>query len=130
MAQFGQEPTFDVVSQLRRFPSFHRNKNMPNFDDAWPFEDAPNLACFTVKSIMDEAAPILLVFHDEDDGAWQMLPDNGADVSTAMIVGLEQLVRLDETLVELANLPLGWSAWRESETSPWIRQAKSEMPVN
>ena len=79
---------------------------------------------------MNGTAPILYVSHDEDDGAWQMLSDNGADVSAAMIVGLEQLVRLDETLVELANLPLGWSAWRESKTSPWIRQAKSEMPVN
>jgi hypothetical protein len=81
---------------------------MSNSDAAWLFEDAPNLACFTVKSIMNGTAPILLVFHDEDDGAWQMLPGGGADVSEAMIVGLKQLVQTDESLVELANLPLGW----------------------
>lgn len=28
-----------------------------NSDAAWPFEDAPNLACFTVKSIMNGMAP-------------------------------------------------------------------------
>jgi hypothetical protein len=75
---------------------------------------------------MNGVAPILLVFHDEDDGAWQMLPDGGADVSEAMIVGLEQLIQVDETLLELANLPLGWFAWRENANAPWMRRAKSE----
>lgn len=46
---------------------------MPDPDDAWPFEDAPNLACFTVRSIMNGTAPILYVSRDDDDGAWQML---------------------------------------------------------
>ncbi|WP_422097745.1 hypothetical protein [Variovorax sp.] len=99
-------------------------------DDTWPFSDAPNVACFTVRSIMNEAAPILLVFHDEDEGAWQMLPGGGADASEAMIVGLKQLVQLDETLVELANLPLGWFARREDKNSPWISRPRAEFPAD
>lgn len=102
---------------------------MSTSDVAWPFEDAPNLACFTVKSIMKGTAPILLVFHDADDGAWQMLPSGGADVSEAMVVGLQQLVQMDESLVELANLPLGWSASRENANAPWIRRNNSELTV-
>lgn len=77
---------------------------------------------------MNETAPILLVFHDEDDGAWQMLPSGGADASEAMIVGLRQLVQLDKSLVELVDLPLGWFAWRESKNSQWIPRPKSELP--
>jgi hypothetical protein len=98
--------------------------------DAWAFEDAPNVACFTVKSIMNGTVPILQVFHDEDDGAWQMLPGSGANASEAMIVGLGQLVQLDQTLVELANLPLGWVAWRERKNSPWLRRPTSQLPAS
>jgi hypothetical protein len=98
--------------------------------DAWAFEDAPNVACFTVKSIMNGTVPILQVFHDEDDGAWQMLPGSGANASEAMIVGLGQLVQLDQTLVELANLPLGWVAWRERKNSPWLRRSTSQLPAS
>lgn len=79
---------------------------------------------------MNETAPILLVFHDEDDGAWQMLPSSGADTSEAMIVGLKELVQLDQTLVEIANLPLGWFAWREDKNSPWISRPRAEFSAD
>ena len=78
---------------------------------------------------MSEAAPILQVFHDEDDGAWQMLPGSGADASEAMIAGLGQLVQVDQTLVELANLPLGWVARRERKNSPWLCRPASQPPA-
>lgn len=97
--------------------------------DAWAFEDAPNVACFTVKSIMNGTEPILQVFHDEDDGAWQMLPASGADASEAMIVGLGRLVQLDQALAQLADLPRGWVAWRERKNSPWLRRPTSQLPV-
>lgn len=104
-------------------------KNMSDAEDAWAFEDAQNVACFTVKSIMNGTEPILQVFHDEDDGAWQMLPASGADASEAMIVGLGQLVQLDQTLAQLADLPLGWVAWRGRKNSPWLRRPTSQLPV-
>ncbi|MET3498366.1 hypothetical protein [Variovorax boronicumulans] len=103
---------------------------MPDRDDTWPFEDAPNLACFTVRSIMNGTAPILYVSHDDDDGAWQMLTSDAADMSQAMIVTLVQLIERDRTLIELADMPLGWSASREDANSPWIRRAKSESAVD
>ncbi|SDZ42050.1 hypothetical protein SAMN05518854_1063 [Variovorax sp. YR266] len=96
---------------------------MSNADDMWPFEDPPNLACFTVRSIMNGAAPILYVSHDADDGAWQMLTSDAADMSQAMLVALAQLVARDRTLVELADLPLGWTASRADAGSPWVRRA-------
>ncbi|MGJ7571543.1 hypothetical protein ACSFBX_13490 [Variovorax sp. RB2P76] len=103
---------------------------MPDPDDVWPFQDAPNLACFTVRSIMNGTAPILYVSHDDDDGAWQMLTSDAADMSQAMIVALVQLIERDRTLIELADMPLGWSASREDGNSPWIRRAKSKSVVD
>ncbi len=76
---------------------------------------------------MNGTAPILYVSHDDDDGAWQMLTNDAADMSQAMIVALVQLIERDRTLIELADMPLGWSASREDANSPWIRRAKSDQ---
>jgi hypothetical protein len=39
-----------------------------------------------------------------------------------MIVGLEEMTRIDESIRELADLPLGWRAIRRSLTEPWYRE--------
>jgi len=40
----------------------------------------------------------------------------------AWIVGLGEVLNLDDTIAELADLPLGWMAWRATLTSPWQRK--------
>jgi hypothetical protein len=32
------------------------------------------------------------------------------------------MIERDGTLAELADLPVGWRAWRESPDSPWLRK--------
>ena len=44
----------------------------------WPFDDPPHVVVFTTKSIAFRQRPVLLVTHDEEDGAWQFLPREGA----------------------------------------------------
>lgn len=41
----------------------------------WPFTDPQNLAVFTVRSIWESGKPILYVYHDGGDGAWQFHTD-------------------------------------------------------
>lgn len=89
--------------------------------------DAPNVACFTVSSIMNCAKPILMVSHDAGDGSWQMLTGDAFDMSEAMLVGLRELVERDASLLALSDLPLGWSAWRERPGVPWVRRADAEQ---
>ena len=90
---------------------------------AWPFRDPPNVAVIASRKIVDGSDWIALVFHDEDDGGWQFhisepgLP-RGSD---AAVVGLGDIVRLDESVAALADLPLGWHASREAEDAPWQR---------
>lgn len=127
MAAFGQERTVEPVSQSCHLPTISPNKDMATPDNVWPFEDAPNVACFTVRSIMEGAKPILLVSHDAEDESWQMLTGDAFDMDEAMLVLLTNLVALDESLIELADLPLGWSAWREHLGSPWIRRVDAEQ---
>jgi hypothetical protein len=88
--------------------------------DNWPFADKPNTASITTRQVL-EGAPILLVTHDEDDGAWQFLcgtTDNPAD---GRIVGLGEMYQRDASLGQLADLPEGWRAWRASGGQPWQR---------
>jgi hypothetical protein len=90
--------------------------------DQWPFADPPNVAVFTVRQIMIDGHPILRVTHDSDDGAWQFLPWETPSMDDAMLVCLKEVAQLDPSIVELANLPLGWRAIRRSTADPWTRE--------
>jgi hypothetical protein len=90
--------------------------------ERWPFEDPRNVATFTVREIVEGASPVLLVNHDNDDGAWQFLTGSEVSTSDLMIVGLGQMVKLDPSLEQLADLPLGWRAYREGPGKPWNRE--------
>lgn len=88
----------------------------------WPFRDAPNTAVFTTRQILAREEPILLVCHDDDDGAWQFhsnRPEALLD-SDARLVALSRIVELDRTVAEVADLEPGRKAWRVSRESPWI----------
>ncbi len=88
----------------------------------WPFTDARNTAIFTTRDVVEEGKPILLVTHDQDDGVWQFHTRKTSPVSDAKIAALDEIVCRDPSVVELADLPLGWSAIRDSITTPWKRQ--------
>lgn len=88
----------------------------------WPFEDARNTAVFTTREIIEEGKAILLVTHDQEDGAWQFHTGKTVPASDAKLVALDEIIFRDPSVVELADLPLGWSAVRDSITSPWNRQ--------
>jgi hypothetical protein len=66
---------------------------------------------------------IALVSHDEDDGGRQFLSLETGPLKEgdAVIVSLRKILRLDPSIAELADLPLGWRAWRRSKDSPWQR---------
>jgi hypothetical protein len=77
----------------------------------------------TLRSIVFGGEPVLLVCHDADDGGWQFLNGGASEVEDGAVVGLGEMVKRDPTLLEVADLPLGWRAWRTSVGGPW-RQAK------
>jgi len=62
------------------------------------------------------------VCHDADDGAWQFHPQSGpTEEKDASIVALETICKLDPGILELADLPFGWCAWREKQSAEWQR---------
>jgi hypothetical protein len=89
--------------------------------DAWPFDDPLNIATITLRQIIHGGEPVLLVTHDADDGGWQSLTGGDLDVSEGMVVCLQHMVERDPSLPELADMPLGWRAWRDREEAAWQR---------
>jgi hypothetical protein len=90
----------------------------------WPFDDPENVATMTVRQITHGGQPILLVSHDADDGMWQFLTGGPVEMTDAMIVGLGEVYRIDQSIGELADLPLGWTAERSAPGQPWRRSSR------
>jgi hypothetical protein len=91
----------------------------------WPFSDPPSAAAITMSKVVTGQEPILHVAHDEDDGSWQFLPGGAVDVADAMMVSLESITKMDPSVLELADLPLGWTATRTSRAEPWQRECRT-----
>lgn len=91
-------------------------------DENWSFNDPQNVAVFTVRSICEHGKPVLYVYHDEDDGVWQFHTDREPKEEDSSIISLGEIVKIDESVKELSDLPYGWCAWRASKRDPWQRQ--------
>ncbi len=99
-----------------------------NFEEYWPFWDPKNVAVFTTSQVLRLRQPILYVSHDEEDDSWQFHTGaKGVSVRDAMLVFLSEIVNYDPGICELADLPCGWYAERDSLDSPWKRARK--MPL-
>ena len=84
------------------------------------FTESLNTAVFTTKYILEENSPVLYVYHYEDDGAWQFSGKEECADSDYRIISLEEMINIDKSILELAELPLGGKAYRENKDSDWI----------
>jgi len=92
-----------------------------NASERWPFDQAPNVAAITSIHITKDGCPILLVTHYEDDHSWSFQSGKPLIMADAQVVGMGEIIRLDATLFEIADLPPGWSANRETVGGEWHR---------
>jgi hypothetical protein len=94
----------------------------------WPFDQPKDCAVFTTTHVMKGGHDILYVFHDEEDHGWQFHYGGKMNATDAMVVALEEIVGHDPSVLEVADRPPGWKAWRESRSAPWQR-AKNESDL-
>ncbi|MBC5772460.1 DUF2185 domain-containing protein [Pontibacter sp. KCTC 32443] len=92
------------------------------------FKEPLNTAVFTTKFVIEENKPITYVTHDSDDGAWQFFSDDEFEdfESIAKIVGLGEIIQMDKSILELADMPKGYYAYRESVNSIWVIQKQEK----
>ena len=87
-----------------------------------PFvDDPPNVAVITTRGVVDGTDWIALASLDQDDGDWQFIGSEGPREDQAMVVSLRSVFERDSSIGELADLPLGWRAWRMGPDQPWQR---------
>jgi len=94
----------------------------PNQPAPWPFDQPRNCATFTMRQVLDGSEPILLVSHDAEDHGWQFIGSSDASMADFKLVCLEEIVRLDATVLEVADLPPGWQAIRDHAGGEWTRR--------
>lgn len=91
------------------------------------FEDDLNTAVITTKYVLEGRSPILYVFH-YDDGFWQFsggeenLPDEDYRV-----ISLEEIIKIDASVVEVSDLPYEGKAYRDKASSPWRKESLSKF---
>jgi len=85
------------------------------------FENNLDTAVFTTKFVIIDKKDITYVTHDSDDGAWQFFSNDKSDnqEEVAMIVSLGEIINIDKTVLDIADLPVGYIAFRQSIKDKW-----------
>jgi len=88
------------------------------------FRESDNTAVFTTAFVIIDKKDITMVTHEKEDGAWQFFSDDKFDnfEDVAKVVGLGEIIKMDSTILELADLPEGFTAKRKFKGDKWIRQ--------
>jgi hypothetical protein len=110
---------FPSCATETREPSTERTRFSLESGEPWPFDQSPTTAAISTRAILSGDAPILRVFHDLDDHGWQFLDGGPVDEASAALVGMGRIVELDPTVLEVAHIPPGSVAWRESVGAAW-----------
>lgn len=75
----------------------------------------------TCSHVLEEDRPILLVSREADGEVLAVCGGEDDSAATARSLPLDRLLAFDAGLAELADLPDGWVALRESPDQAWVR---------
>lgn len=75
----------------------------------------------TCSHVLEEGRPILLVSRELDGEVLAVCGGENDSAATTRVLSLERLLALDPSLEELADMPDGWVAMRESADEDWAR---------
>lgn len=90
---------------------------LANFE--FPFACDENTAVLTCCHILSKEEPVLYVSHDED-GTWQFLCGRTHEANEAKLVSLKSMLILDSSIRDLADMPCGCVAERNSKEDHWL----------
>ncbi len=96
-------------------------------DSEWKFDQAKNVEAVTSVHVTKQNKPILFVSHYSDDHSWAFLSGDPVTVEESQIVSMQEIIDIDPTVVEIANLEPGWSAERESIGKEWLKYKDNEI---
>lgn len=86
----------------------------------WPFENPVNAISYCTAKVARQLSPVRQVSHDWD-GDWQFLDATTDEPEECVILCMGCVFERDPSLREIANLPIGWSAFRQEIGAAWER---------
>ncbi|HJZ93689.1 MAG TPA: hypothetical protein VKE40_22630 [Gemmataceae bacterium] len=70
--------------------------------------------------------PVLVVIRDEGVGGglggWQFYDGNDVSSRPPVAIAKPDPLKIDPSLAEITDLPVGWRATRSGKGQPWIRE--------
>ncbi|WP_405246807.1 DUF2199 domain-containing protein [Cellulophaga sp. Asnod2-G02] len=102
------------------------------FKKAKKFKEPENTVVYTTTYVMHEKSTITLVSH-ELNGDWQFMGNESLEnfQEIALLVSLNQVVKIDNSILFLADLPFGHQATRIKKSDEWkiekIHYSESEI---
>ena len=87
----------------------------------WSSPKAGSLLVSSQRAVMLRTVPILLVIHIAGEDQWMFLSGQEPPSDPSVTVPLDQVLKLDPSVMELSDLPVNWKASRSSDKVPWIR---------
>ncbi len=97
-------------------------------DQNWPFDQGPRVATVTTRQVLEEGFPILLAAHYSDEEDWAFTCGTTNESKDLRLVAMEEVLAIDPTIVEIADLPIGWSASRSHVGAKWVRYEDPDVP--
>ncbi|EJG0913745.1 hypothetical protein [Vibrio parahaemolyticus] len=86
----------------------------------WNFDQDKNVAALITKQVVEQGLPILQVIHYSDDHSWAFMCGTTSNPSDTLVVSMEQAVSFDVSLYEIATMPPGCIASRNSVEEGWV----------
>ncbi len=88
------------------------------------FKESLDTAVLTSKYVLSGSSPIVYIAHHED-GTWEFWGEEIIDESEIVVVSLGQIIKIDQAVLEVADLPIEFNAVRESKQKPWTIVSKN-----
>jgi hypothetical protein len=89
----------------------------------WPFTAPPNAVTFAHRTVAECEKPVLIFGLYPDGSYCAYTGEEVVDAEREIVcVCLSHILEIEPSVVELADLPVGWWAVRESLVSPWVRE--------
>ena len=84
------------------------------------FDESENVACVVCDHVISKQRDILLVTHDAEDGQWGFLCGaEDHEMANYRLISLKNVIRIDESVNGLHDMPLGYGAEREKVGASW-----------
>ena len=78
-----------------------------------------NKVVFTTRFVVEDNSEIIYACHDSD-GDWQFFSKEEATEEDAMIISMDEILEIDNSIEKILDIPKGFEAHRSNKLDDWI----------